>query len=63
MVLMKTTLLALCLTFSACGSVGVQQAAPPVLAADATALEVFEGWRSFAADTDRRVLVHLGAPW
>ena len=63
MVFMKTTFLALCLTFSACGSVGVQQAAPPVLAADATALEVFEGWRSFAADTDRRVLVHLGAPW
>lgn len=63
MVLMKTTLLALCLTLTACGSVGLRQAAPPVLAADATALEVFEGWRSFAADTDRRVLVHLGAPW
>lgn len=60
---MKTTLLALCLTFSACGSVGVQEASPPELAADATALEVFEGWRSFAVDTDRRVFVHLGAPW
>jgi hypothetical protein len=63
MVSMKTTLLALCLTLSACGSIGVQEAAPPALAADATALEVFEGWRSYAADTDRRVFVHLGAPW
>ena len=60
---MKTSFLTLCLTFSACGSVGVQQAAPPVLAADATALEVYEGWRSYAADTARRVFVHLGAPW
>jgi len=63
MVPMKTSLLALCLALSACGSIGVREVALPQLAEDATALEVFEGWRSYAAETDRRVFVHLGAPW
>ena len=54
---MKTTLLALCLALSACGTT------PPKLAVDAPAAEVYEAWRSYAADTDRRVFVHLGAPW
>ena len=60
---MKNTVLALCLTLSACDSMGARQATPPQLAEDATALEVYESYRSYAADTDRRVLVHLGAPW
>ncbi len=63
MELMKNTVLALCLTLSACDSMGARQATPPQLAEDATALEVYESYRSYAADTDRRVLVHLGAPW
>jgi hypothetical protein len=61
--LMKNIVLALCLTLSACDSMGARQATPPQLAEDATALEVYESYRSYAADTDRRVLVHLGAPW
>ena len=61
--LMKNTVLALCLTLSACDSMGARQVTPPQLAAEATALEVYESWRSYAADTDRRILVHLGAPW
>ena len=61
--LMKNTVLALCLTFSACDSMGARPATPPQLAEEATALEVYESYRSYAADTDRRVLVHLGAPW
>jgi hypothetical protein len=61
--LMKNTVLALCLILSACDSMGVHQVTPPQLAEEATALEVYESYRSYAADTDRRVLVHLGAPW
>ena len=57
MIPMKTTFLALCLTLSACVST------PPTLAQDAPAAEVYEAWRSYAADTGRRVFVHLGAPW
>ena len=60
---MKYTVLALCLTLSACDSMGARQAMPPQLADEATAFQVYESARSYAADTDRRVLVHLGAPW
>ena len=61
--LMKNIVLALCLTLSACDPMGARQAMPPQLADGATAFQVYESARSYAADTDRRVLVHLGAPW
>lgn len=61
--LMKNVVLALCLTVSACDSMGSRQAMPPQLAEGATAFQVYESARSHAADTERRVLVHLGAPW
>ena len=60
---MKTPILALCLTLSACGSVGLQYSTPPMFAADATAVEIYEGSRAYADATDRTVFVHLGAPW
>lgn len=60
---MKTLLLALSVTLSACGSTAVQETVPPTLVADAPAAEVYETWRAYAAKTDRRLFVHLGAPW
>jgi len=60
---MKITLSVLCLALSACGSVGLQHSTPPKFAADATAVEIYEGSRAYADATDRKVFVHLGAPW
>lgn len=60
---MKASILALSLALSACGSAGVRVATPPTLADDAGAAEVFEAWRTYAVETDRRMFVHLGAPW
>ena len=63
---MKRTLLALSLALAACaGSPTYESTAitPPALASDAAAADVYEAWRSHAARTDRRLFVHLGAPW
>ncbi|MAF65622.1 MAG: hypothetical protein CMJ84_08195 [Planctomycetes bacterium] len=63
---MPRTALALSLTLAAClGPVGpnARETPPPEPRAGAAAGEVYGAWRAFAADADRRLFVHIGAPW
>ncbi|MDP6539301.1 MAG: hypothetical protein QF903_09710 [Planctomycetota bacterium] len=63
---MKSVLPLVCLTFAAClapSGPPADSAPPPEPAADAPAAEVYDAWRAFALRTDRRLLLHIGAPW
>jgi len=56
---LRLAILSTLLSTAAC----VSPPSAPVLAEDADAFEVLEANRAFAASVNKRLFVHIGAPW